>query len=155
MPDTAQKRHHTQTMAGVRTHAEPVVIRTHAHGSTVVFEVQAEAHIRLCSRYRLKRHDLHRDPPSCTRRARDHSPSANRRGRYPHRGARHLHLDMVEELHEALEVSLRVVDVGEVTAVRAVVVSTIGQLMGHRSQVGRVHGVVFGTDDQDGELERA
>src|SRR5512133_926964 len=46
-------------------------------------------------------------------------------------------VDVVEEAHELLEVSLLVVDVGEVTAVGAVVVPTIGQLMGHRFQVGR------------------
>ena len=62
-------------------------------------------------------------------------------------------VDVVEEAQEPLEVSLLVVDVGEVTAVRAVVIPTIRQLMGHCFQVGRVHGVVLGTDDQGGDVD--
>ena len=62
-------------------------------------------------------------------------------------------VDVVEETQKALEVSLLIVDVGEVAAVRAVVVATIGQLMGHRFQVGRVHGVVCGTHDQGGDVD--
>jgi len=64
-------------------------------------------------------------------------------------------VDVVEEAHEPFEVGLLVVDVGEVAAARAVVVSAIGQLVGHRFQVGRVHGVMLGADDQGGDLDPA
>jgi hypothetical protein len=62
-------------------------------------------------------------------------------------------VDVVEKAHEPLEVGLLVVDVGEVATVRAVMILTIGQLVGHYFQVSRVHGVVLGTDDQGGDVD--
>jgi hypothetical protein len=60
-------------------------------------------------------------------------------------------VDVVEEAHEPFEVSLLVVDVSQVTAVRAVVIPPIWQLMGHRFQVCRLHGVVLGAYDEGTE----
>lgn len=43
---------------------------------------------------------------------------------------------------------VRVIELGQVAAVRAMQVATVGELLGHPSHVIRVHRVVGGTDDK-------